>query len=280
VISFDLVETDWHLLSLGAGVQSSTLALMAAEGEVTPMPQAAIFADTQAEPASVYKWLDWLEAKLPFPVHRVTKGSLWENDLRVRTSKTSGRQYKVCAVPMFVDDPASTSNGMILRKCTRDFKVYPILRKAKEICGVKRGQKEITVTQWIGISTDERQRMKASGERWAQNRWPLIELGMSRYDCLQWWERRGYPMPPRSACVFCPYHSNKEWQRLKTDEPEEFARAVEFERQVQEAAQHDEVTRGLPYLHVSKKPIDQVDFSEQGQTYFTFGDECDGMCGV
>ena len=57
-----------HVLSLGAGVQSSTLALMAAKGEVGPMPTAAIFADTQAEPASVYKWLDWLEAQLPFPV--------------------------------------------------------------------------------------------------------------------------------------------------------------------------------------------------------------------
>ena len=50
-----------HVLSLGAGVQSSTLALMAAAGEVTPMPDAAIFADTQAEPAGVYRWLDWLE---------------------------------------------------------------------------------------------------------------------------------------------------------------------------------------------------------------------------
>ena len=34
------------VLSLGAGVQSSTLALMAAKGEVTPMPDVAVFADT------------------------------------------------------------------------------------------------------------------------------------------------------------------------------------------------------------------------------------------
>ena len=61
-----------HFLSLGAGVQSSTIALMAAAGEITPMPKAAIFADTEAEPASVYKWLEWLERQLPFPVHRVT----------------------------------------------------------------------------------------------------------------------------------------------------------------------------------------------------------------
>lgn len=43
-----------HIISLGAGVQSSTLALMAAAGEIAPMPVAAIFADTQDEPASVY----------------------------------------------------------------------------------------------------------------------------------------------------------------------------------------------------------------------------------
>ena len=47
-------------VSLGAGVQSSAMALMAAAGEISPMPRAAIFADTQAEPDSVYRWLDWL----------------------------------------------------------------------------------------------------------------------------------------------------------------------------------------------------------------------------
>ncbi len=59
-------------ISLGAGVQSSTMALMAAAGEITPMPDCSVFADTQAEPGSVYKWLDWLEKQLPYPVHRVT----------------------------------------------------------------------------------------------------------------------------------------------------------------------------------------------------------------
>jgi len=57
-----------HILSLGAGVQSSTLALLATQGLVKPMPVAAIFADVKAEPAGVYKWLDYLEKLLPFPV--------------------------------------------------------------------------------------------------------------------------------------------------------------------------------------------------------------------
>jgi hypothetical protein len=65
-----------HIISLGAGVQSSTMALMAAHGEIKPMPVCAIFADTQDEPARVYEWLDWLEKQLPFPIKRCTAGKL------------------------------------------------------------------------------------------------------------------------------------------------------------------------------------------------------------
>jgi len=72
----DRVVIPFNVISLGAGVQSSTIALMAAHGEIAPMPDAAIFADTQAEPVSVYRWLDWLETQLQFPVHRVTAGNL------------------------------------------------------------------------------------------------------------------------------------------------------------------------------------------------------------
>jgi len=55
------------------------MALMAAHDEIAPMPVAAIFADTQAEPKAVYEWLDWLEKQLPFPIHRVTAGKLEEH---------------------------------------------------------------------------------------------------------------------------------------------------------------------------------------------------------
>ena len=64
--------TRFNYLSLGAGVQSSALALMLALGEITPQVDGAIFADTQAEPLEVYQWLDYLETVLPFPVYRVS----------------------------------------------------------------------------------------------------------------------------------------------------------------------------------------------------------------
>ena len=72
------------VLSLGAGVQSSTLALMAAHGEVTPMPDCAIFADTGWEPKAVYDWLDWLEPQLPFQVTRVANGNIYDDQIEAK----------------------------------------------------------------------------------------------------------------------------------------------------------------------------------------------------
>ena len=67
-----------RILSLGAGVQSSTLALMIEKGEV-PMVDGAIFSDTMGEPTAVYEWLNWLKKQLSFPVYVVSKGSLIED---------------------------------------------------------------------------------------------------------------------------------------------------------------------------------------------------------
>lgn len=111
-----------RVLSLGAGVQSTTLALMAARGEVGPMPDCAIFADTQAEPAAVYRHLNWLTSPgiLPFQVHIVTAGNLSEH---VAATRPKGRYLKV-DIPAFVRAPDRTV-GLINRSCTRDFKIDP-----------------------------------------------------------------------------------------------------------------------------------------------------------
>ncbi|TRB17817.1 hypothetical protein EXN70_31100 [Rhizobium rhizogenes] len=68
-------------LSLGAGVQSTTMAPIAAHGEVGPMPDCAIFADTGWEPKAVYDHLEWLMSPnvLPFPVHVVSAGNIRDN---------------------------------------------------------------------------------------------------------------------------------------------------------------------------------------------------------
>jgi len=272
-----------HIISLGAGVQSSTMALMAAHGEITPMPDCAIFADTQAEPESVYKWLDWLEKQLPFPVHRVTNGSLTDDVLKRRVTK-DGRLYSRTNIPMFTKDNESKKEGRIVfRSCTGDFKIKPLRKKQREIAEIKRGQKTIGCTTWIGISLDEATRMKDSREAWCVNRYPLIELRMERYQCLEWMESHGYPQPPRSSCVYCPFHSNTEWRRLMYTEPKEFAKAVQFEKDLQGAKAASANFKTTPYLHRQCVPLDQADFStlsERNRQINMFENECEGMCGV
>ncbi len=283
-----------HILSLGAGVQSSTLALMAAAGEVTPMPHCAIFADTQDEPASVYRWLDWLEKQLPFPILRVTKGSLSETCLKIRHKKDGTGTWAKSAVPAFIANPDGT-RGIIQRQCTYDYKVMQLIKAAKRLVrerdihdssvGSDRFRwNRVRAIQWIGISLDEVYRMKPSREKWIGHRWPLVDARMTRHDCLRWMDAHGFPKPPRSACLYCPYHSDAEWARLKKEEPEDFAKAVQFDNDYRATKRATGNIRGMPYLHSSLKPLSEVDFStdtERGQGMLAgFGNECEGICGV
>lgn len=263
-----------HIISLGAGVQSSTMALMAAAGEITPMPVAAIFADTQAEPKSVYTWLDWLEKQLPFPVVRVSHGSLWENATRIYAA-SSGTKITAQSIPAFVLNPDGTQ-GLMSRQCTSDFKVYPV---SKEITKWMKLSKTRRAVKWLGISLDEISRVKDSRRNSVQNRYPLIDFRMHRHDCLVWMEKHGFPKPPRSACVFCPYRSNEEWRALSKDE---FQDAVRFEKELQSALTNVSSMNGKPWLHRSMKPLSEVDLSteeDRGQLSL-FNNDCEGHCGV
>src|SRR5215475_20546 len=136
-----------HLISLGAGVQSSTMALMAKHGEITPMPAGAIFADTQDEPSSVYRWLEWLEKELPFPVHRVTRGSLREGLLKLHT-RADGKGFSTFhCIPAFTLNDGG-DKGMAPRQCTHNYKVLPLDRAARKLGNVSRGEKEVKVCLW------------------------------------------------------------------------------------------------------------------------------------
>lgn len=304
-----------HILSLGAGVQSSTLALMAAAGEVTPMPVAAIFADTQAEPASVYKWLDWLEKQLPFPVIRVTKGNLTATSLRIRDHQSKpGQFWAKSLIPAFVQNQDG-SRGIMGRQCTYDYKLMPIEREHRRMVTqqainawrkkhqpshlayskAKFEKRPVPATAWsalqsdalsiawIGISADEVSRMKPSRQPWIKNRWPLVEAEMRRSDCLAWMKKRGFPEPPRSACIYCPFHSDAEWRRLQDNEPEAFSLAVTFESELQAVKRQTDNMKGIPWLHQSMRPLGEIDFSatpDNGGHLNLFANECEGMCGV
>lgn len=259
-----------HVISLGGGVQSTTIALMAAAGIIGPMPRLAVFADTRAESVATYGHLARLETSLPFPLVRTTFGDLGENSLQLKPSPDPGKKYVDTLIPAFFE--RNGKRMLMHRRCTARYKVHPIRRVVRQF--FKEG-----VVQWIGISTDEASRMRDEQVKYVQNRYPLIELGMSRQDCIEWLAENDHEVPKKSACLFCPFHADDYWLDLKTNSPGEFDYAVEYEKKMQASYVEANKTDTKPFLHRSLQPLNLVQL-ERGKHPSLFPHECGANCGV
>ena len=244
--------------------------LMALDGRFGDIPDLAIFADTGWEPKAVYEHLNYLESEVaPFPIERVSAGNIRDDSLASR---------RFASMPLYIRNQNQTK-GQLKRQCTYDYKIAPIYRKLREFLGAGRPAPG-AVELWLGISLDEATRMKPSRVKYIRNRWPLIEEALSRLDCVNWLSRNGYPTPPKSACIGCPYHGKANWRRMKRDDPESFADAADFDRRVRNMTRID----AKAYLVPDLVPLAEADFSNEedaGQmTLDGFDSECEGMCGL
>lgn len=271
---------DLRVLALGAGVQSSTLYLLAITGAL-PRPDVAIFADTQDEGPWVYDHLAWLERTFGhlIPIRRASRGSLKAQFLQSLDGRT-----RASSIPFYVAVPTGSPTGLrrgrLPRHCTRDYKIRVIRAQLRAELGPGRW----TVEEWVGISTDEAHRRKPSRFQRTTTFWPLLDvLPMSRPDCEQWLRAHGFPVPEKSACVYCPFHDDSTWAWMQREKPAQFAEAVELDLAIRRGKRRQ--ARGVPYLHRSLRPLGEIDFqalaSNRGdQIELTFGNECEGMCGV
>lgn len=239
-------------LSLGAGVQSTTLALMGADGTL-PMPDLAIFADTGWEPKAVYDHLDRLEKALPYPVVRVNNGSIREGLMNPAA--------RFAAIPYHTINDTTGAHGMGFRQCTSEYKLTPIRRHLRQVLGAKppnyrsvpRGH---VAVQWVGFSTDEVQRANrvkdSHGVLYLETAYPLLDLGMSRKDCERWLTARGWTTQ-KSACIGCPFHGNSAWRLMRDTDPESWADAILVDKTIRERDMRG--LRNIPYLHRSRVPL-------------------------
>ena len=249
-----MAEPTMRVLSLGAGVQSTTLLLMSLEG-ILPRLDAAIFADTGWEPAHVYSHLDAITAAAAgggVPVLRVSNGNL-RTDLL-----SAGQRY--ASIPYFVRNPDG-SEGMGRRQCTSGYKLAPIGRKVRELLGAqapdfRRVPKGRVAEQWIGFSADEIGRVSDRDQvSYVTVRHPLLDLGMDRKACERWLRSRGWDSVAKSACIGCPYHGNRQWRDLRDSRPAEWADAIEFDAAIRKGRSRGLPLAGEAYLHRSRVPL-------------------------
>jgi len=272
-------KPDLRVLSLGAGVQSSTLLMKIYNGEIAPV-DVAIFADTGNEPQEVYDWFEFLKDKVKDKI----------KILIVKEDRNTGDISKDIMSPtgFFASIPVYTINkdqskGMTLRTCTDRYKIQPINKKIRELLEVENLRGKV-VEMVMGISFDEIQRAKYPPNKWAVHCYPLVENKITRHDCLHYFESLGFPTPPRSACIMCPYHSNEDWQRFKEEQPENFKFAVEFDDKLRSNKESQFVKKlGTElFIHNSRVPLKDIDFKKDKKIYqgSLFDDECEGYCGV
>ncbi|WP_156755853.1 adenine nucleotide alpha hydrolase family protein [Actinokineospora pegani] len=255
-----------RLLSLGAGVQSTAVLLLACEGEIPPF-DAALFADTGWEPQAVYANLDRLRttaAKAGIPVRRVSVGN-------IRTDALDPA-HRFVSMPLHTLNPDG-SHGLARRQCTKEYKLVPLKRAAREMLGYPHPQRVpngVYAEQAIGISTDEVTRAKDSGLRFLRNVFPLLDLGLDRAACQTYLAERGYGDTVKSACVGCPFHGNAGWRWVRDNDPQGWAEAVEFDKAIRHGyprATTDGVPlRGQYFLHRSRVPLDQADLNTPPRT--------------
>lgn len=245
-----------RVLSLGAGRQSTALAILAARGELEPL-DAAVFSDTGWEPPAVYAHLERLRVEVlepaGIPLHIVSNGSIRRDAL--------DPAHRFASMPLHVRRVDGTPT-IARRQCTNEYKLVPILRRIRTLLGapdrddgvpgrVPRGR---WAEQWIGFSVDERSRaLDARHTLYAVPRYPLLERGLSVDDCLAVCAAAGFGQVAKSACIGCPYSTNSTWRRMRDHDPESWADAVAFD--------HELRTRPLPdgatvYLHKSLEPLD------------------------
>ncbi len=294
------------VLSLGAGVQSTVMALKADRGDFGAIPDVAIFADTGWEPKKVYRHLEWLEGELKnIKILRVNvklsknlskrprgpNGQFLPANLRDHLmAGVNSTNNQFITVPLYmVNKEGKPAIGR--RQCTREYKVTPIQRairydvlKMKPKLQIPKG---VWVEQWLGISTDEMVRMKDNRDHWIMNRWPLIEAAnMSRKDCMEWFSKH-YPGRelPRSACIGCPLRTQAEWLDMKENDKESWEEAVAFDEALREGSRTEKFgqemylsTKRIPLRDVGKLPLFEKREKRQGQRMLE--EECEGMCGV
>lgn len=242
-------------MSYGGGIQTVAIITLILEGRL-PKPDLIVMADTGREVQTTWDYLA-----------QVVQPSIRAIGLQVEICGHDYARYDIVKngavlLPAFTRQKGTI--GKMPTFCSGEWKQRPIRRWLRA-----RGVMDTAV--WLGISMDEAERMRASGLKWYQHVYPLIEMiPMRRAQCVQQIQQFGWEVPHKSRCWMCPNQSPDAWRNMKRLKNGDFEKAVQLEKEVQKE------DRDL-YFHPLAVPLDQaVEQSEQQSDMF---DGCDsGYC--
>jgi len=270
-----------NILSCGAGMQSTALALMACENArigsvhpLVPVYDAIIFCDLGHEPPWVYKQVDFIkqacqDSGLNFYV--LTEKSLYDDYLN-RFGKA-----RVTAIPFWTIGPDGKKAKMC-RHCTLDHKIIQIQKFVRhELLGYRKGERSRSEdlgahSMYIGFSNEERQRIFDNRHPFFTNRFPLIEMGYERPDTYRYNLEVWGLDTKASACCICPFHTNYFFKHLEKEHPASYDAVITIDRLLEKEQPNTKINSSL-YISRSRKRIENLTPCEcEDGEFFQYGD--------
>lgn len=209
--------------SFGGGWQSTAALVLAARGELdfrtflfanvgndSELPATIRYVHEHAMPYAAQHGLELVE------LQREVKGGV--ETIRGRIMGSDGRRQ---TIPIFLANGKPGS-----RVCTKEFKIWVTGQELQ-----RRGASPTNkATVAMGISLDEVGRANPRNAMpYEELVYPLLERRIRRSDCPGIIRSAGLPMPPKSACVFCPHRKIPEWQDMHENHPQAWRNACEVE---------------------------------------------------
>lgn len=229
------------ILNYGGGRQTTAMLVLIQRG-ILPKPDRIIIADTGRENPSTWDYRD-----------EVTEPLAQSLGLTIEIAPRSLAYVDLYAHNGDLLIPAYTATGKLSSFCSTEWKQRVVRRYLKE-SGVH------SATAWIGYALDERDRYKPTKEDktgpWYRG-FPLLDLNLTKRDCIQLIKDAGLPLPPPSACWMCPNKPNEEWRYLRDTYPAAFAQACQLDDEVRD----EDIAQGHAgvWLHHSRTPLREAD---------------------
>lgn len=246
--------TGLRVISYGGGVQSTALLVLAAQGCIdfraflfanvgddSEDPATLKYIERHAKPYAARHGIELYELR---KVRQRGQAAGQVETLYGRLTREGSRSLPI---------PVRMSNGAPgTRSCTTTYKIEVIGQWLKE----HGANKDNKATVGIGISLDEIERVNnRRAMPYEQPVYPLLDQDppLRRHDCQRIIAAAGLPIPPKSACWFCPFHRPSTWGEMRRDRPELFKQACGLENVLN--SRRAELGRDPVYLTRFNRPL-------------------------
>lgn len=263
---------DIRAFSFGGGQQSMACLVLAAQGRIdfgtflfanvgddSELPDTLRYVEEYAKPYAAKYGLELVELR------RIMQRGPDKGQERTLLGELEMPGSKSVRIPVRMANGAPGN-----RDCTNQWKIRLIAAETR-----RRGASVAQPADvGIGISVDEIGRAKSSTIPHQRTVHPLLDLGLRRTDCQRIIRDAGLPVPPKSACWFCPMKRPEDWQNLRREHPDLFAKSCQLEAQLIE--RRAGLGKDPVYLTRFARPLAEA--IPDGVDLLPIFDEADGAC--